>query len=172
MALLLAFTGRAWAGDPGHHQPFCSQEQNLGLKGTGRGGFCRSAAPTPQHALLPLLDLPGDFNFIYKQDENPSSINLGEPKKGLKKKPTEGTGVGEHPEEEEEEVGRANIPLGAECTSASLAREPLPAPQLATRQQRGHCSIFRMSPGALTGHRHGELHEFTPIDLPHSPSPV
>lgn len=63
--------------------------------------------------------LPGDFNFIYNQDENPSSINLGEQqqKKGLKKNHGGvGQGVGEHPEaeEEEEEVGRANIPLGAE----------------------------------------------------------
>lgn len=33
------------------------------------------------------LVLPGDFNFIYNQDQNPSSINLGEQqqKKGLKK---------------------------------------------------------------------------------------
>lgn len=34
------------------------------------------AAPPAPHSLI----LPGDFIFIYKQDKNPSSINLGEQK--------------------------------------------------------------------------------------------
>lgn len=105
------------------------------------------------------LMLPGDFNFIYKQDENPSSINLGEQKKGLKKNHgVAGQRVGEHPEEEEEEVGRASIPPAAECASASLQPGSpfLPAPWLAARQHRGHWSDFTMSPGALSGHRYEE----------------
>lgn len=74
----------------------------MGLEGTGCGGFCTNPSTGGSHSLM----LPGDFNFIYNQDENPSSINLGEQqqKKGLKKNHGGvGQGVGEHPEEEEEE---------------------------------------------------------------------
>lgn len=48
--------------------------------------------------------LPGDFIFIYKQDKNPSSFNLGEQKMGEKRGVE---GAGEHPGEEE--VGRASV---------------------------------------------------------------
>lgn len=37
-------------------------------------------------------------------------------------------------------------------------------PQLMARQQRGCCSDFRTSPGALSGHCHGEYHGLTPIN--------
>lgn len=47
-------------------------------------GARRSAAPTPLLGCSHSVMLPGDFDFIYKQDENPSSINLEEQKKALK----------------------------------------------------------------------------------------
>lgn len=79
LALLLAFIGRAWAGDPGH-RPFSSQGATLGSKRNGpRGSQVCCTSPTPR--LLPLRDASGDFDFIYKQDENPSSINLEEQKR-------------------------------------------------------------------------------------------
>lgn len=56
------------------------KERHLGLKGTGRGGS-QVCCTNPTARLLPLRDAPGDFDFIYKQDENPSSINLEEQKR-------------------------------------------------------------------------------------------
>lgn len=101
------------------------------------------AAPPAPHCLT----LPGDFIFIYKQDENPSSINLGEQK--MEKKGG-AEGAGEHPGEEE--VGRASVhhvPRGGGVSVA--ARLFLLAPWQAARQQRGLCSDFGTSPGALSG---------------------
>lgn len=79
LALLLAFPGRAWAVDPGH-QPFCSQGERLGSGRMGGGALasCSEGLLYQPHSGGCSLSLSLQGVFIYQQDENPSSINLGE----------------------------------------------------------------------------------------------
>lgn len=72
--------GLGWAG-PGLHQSLPGQHWGEGTR-AGAG----QAARTPQHCRSHSLTLLGHFNFIYKHDENPSSINLRERKRLEKKK--------------------------------------------------------------------------------------
>lgn len=59
-------------------------EQNLGLEGMGSRALASHSEGLPHQAqsmgCFRSLTLQADLNFIYKQDENPSSINLGEQK--------------------------------------------------------------------------------------------